>query len=116
MADSDKTYIFAFESKNNVVMEEKKKIILHVCDEEIEYFLPEKDVKLLQEAAELVTKKFDEYSKLSSSKYKSAHSIGLLTMLDLATNQLIYKSQCYQRQTHIGQNLAYNQFEDDESN
>lgn len=81
-------------NQNSVMMEEKKKIILHVYDEEIEVFVPEKNVQLWQEAAELVTNKFDEYSKLSSSKYKSSHSIGLLTMLDLAVNLLLYKSHC----------------------
>jgi hypothetical protein len=55
----------------------KRSISLRVYDEEVPNY---------QEAADIVSKKYEEYTKLSWCKGKSTHTIGLVTMLDLAFN------------------------------
>lgn len=71
--------------RNNVEMQ---RITLHVYDEDIEYVTDKSTIERWQKAAEVVSRKYEEYTKLSASKGKSAHTIGLLTMLDLAYNGL----------------------------
>lgn len=71
--------------RNNVEMQ---RITLHAYDEDIEYVTEKFRVERWQKAAEVVSRKYEEYTKLSASKGKSAHTIGLLTMLDLAYNGL----------------------------
>lgn len=69
--------------RNNV---EKQRITLHMYDEDIEFVTDKFRIERRQKAAEVVSRKYEEYTKLSASKGKSAHTIGLLTMLDLAYN------------------------------
>ena len=67
---------------------EKQRITLHVYDEDIEIVTDKFSIERWQKAAEVVSRKYEEYTKLSASKGKSVHTIGLLTMLDLAYNGL----------------------------
>ena len=67
---------------------EKQRITLHVYDEDIEIVTDKFSIERWQKAAEVVSRKYEEYTKLSASKGKSVHAIGLLTMLDLAYNGL----------------------------
>ena len=71
--------------RNNV---EKQRITLHVCDEDIEIVTDKPSIERWQKAAELVSRKYDEYTKLSFCKDKSSHTIGLITMLDFAYNSI----------------------------
>ena len=71
--------------RNNV---EKQRITLHVCDEDIEMVTDKCSIERWQKAAEVVSRKYDEYTKLSWCKGKSSHTIGLVTMLDFAYNGL----------------------------
>ena len=67
---------------------EKQRIILHVYDEDIELVTDKSSIERWQKAAEVVSRKYEEYTKLSFCKGKSAHTIGLITMLDFAYNGL----------------------------
>ena len=64
----------------------KRSISLRVYDEEVPITVFDEEVPNYQEAADIVSKKYEEYTKLSWCKGKSSHTIGLVTMLDLAFN------------------------------
>lgn len=65
-------------------------ITLRVGDEDLTLKVEEEDVVYYQKAAHLVTKKFDEYVNSMGTR-KSAHTISLITMLDLVFKQIRYK-------------------------
>ena len=70
----------------------KRSISLRVYDEEVPITVYDEEVPNYQEAADIVSKKYEEYTKLSWCKGKSPHTIGLVTMLDLAFN-LVRKNE-----------------------
>jgi cell division protein ZapA len=63
--------------------ESKKTIRLSVYDELIDVNVSPSDEKKYRNAAKLITERLEAYTRLYEVK-KSAHSISLITMLDIA--------------------------------
>lgn len=71
--------------------ENKVKIELEVYDELIEVYANKSDVKRYNDAAKLVTDRYNTYAELFREK-KSHHTIALITMLDIAVKYMPYNT------------------------
>lgn len=77
--------------------ENKVKIELEVYDELIEVYANKSDVKRYNDAAKLVTDRYNTYAELFREK-KTHHTIALITMLDIAVKYIPYNT--YKGQHH----------------